>query len=68
MDNFSDLISAWGRQEMAADLGVDVARVHKWAQRNRIPATFDFDLERIGQARGIEIDCRELAKMRRVSQ
>jgi len=38
---FGELIALWpSRAEFAADLGVQLARVHKWAQNNSIPAVF----------------------------
>jgi DNA-binding transcriptional regulator YiaG len=51
-----DLIALWpGRAVFAAEVGVPLARVHKWITANAIPARHHFRIVVIAQARGFAV-------------
>lgn len=37
MQNFTEIIKHWGRDQMAADLGVPKERVRGWERFNKLP-------------------------------
>lgn len=52
-DLITDLISQWpARKDLAADIGADLAAVHKWAQSNRIPSGWMQSVIEAAQRRG----------------
>lgn len=51
-----DVIQLWpARRELGEAVGVEVSRVHKWAQANAIPAKFQQSVIDAAQARGFSI-------------
>lgn len=63
ISTIKQLISAWPRrQALADDLGVSLARVHKWAQSGSIPAEFQLRVIDAAVARGITITAEEMLR------
>ena len=63
ISTIKQLISAWPRrQALADDLGVNLARVHKWAQSGSIPAEFQLRVIDAATARGIAITAEEMLR------
>lgn len=51
-----DLVELWPtRAEFASDLGVPIARVHKWVSANTIPAKYQRAVVDSGSGRGIAV-------------
>lgn len=70
MTTFRDIIDLWpSRIALADDISrggrrVSAAVVHKWAQRNRIPAEHDLRLAQAAAERGLPVDLEALASVR----
>lgn len=61
----TDILSRWpSRQSLADDLGLDVIVVHRWHQRQRIPAKYDSALLDCASKRNIPLNWRELMDAR----
>lgn len=60
------IINQWPRRaDLADDLNVSVARVHKWAQCASIPSEFWADIVDCGARRGYQVDLTTLAELHR---
>lgn len=58
------LVDAWpSRKDFAADVGVTIDRVQKWAQGNPIPARFWARMIRAAVARGIPLTADHLVQL-----
>lgn len=61
----TDILSRWpSRQALADDLGLGVIVVHRWHQRQRIPAKYDSALLDCASKRNIPLNWRELMDAR----
>jgi len=67
-DSIRALIDTWpSRKEFAADVGVKVDRVQKWAQTGSIPARFHGRIIRAGALRGVVVTADDLVSLHDVS-
>lgn len=58
------VIDAWPtRAELAADIGTEAARVHKWAQAGSIPARYHWRIILAARERDIALSSDELARL-----
>lgn len=58
------LIDRWpSRKDLAADIGVSLDRVHKWAQTESIPARFHARILRAATLREIAISADDLVRL-----
>ena len=64
MQSFREIIAAWPtRREMAEELGVSVARVHKWHEREQIPGEMDVRLVPALKRRGVRVSYEDIARL-----
>jgi len=64
LNTFSDLISLWpDRTSFAADLGVQVGSVHKWAKDRPIPSKFFAPILRAAQDRQLAVSAADLVRL-----
>lgn len=59
-----DLIDLWpARRDLAADIGVSLDRVHKWAQAQSIPARFHRRVLESAAVRGFSVTADDLVRL-----
>lgn len=62
MQDARAILARWpSRSDVAADAGVDLYAVHRWHQRNRIPARHYLRLTDAAEKRGLTVTLEELA-------
>ncbi len=67
--DISNLLAAWPtRAALAADLGVSVDRVHKWAQSGSIPSRYQLGVLEAASRRSIPLTADELVRLNACGQ
>jgi len=62
MESFKEVIALWpSRSELAEDSHADLAAVHKWVERDSIPAEYWWIVSRAAKRRRLPVTAQKLA-------